>query len=71
MIDISNLLYSLASMISGLDFNPTGEYVATMDRMYGCLVSDVTTVNYEFHQGLGRNGGIFDSEEFFFLLHEK
>ena len=30
IIDTSNLLYSLASMITGLDFNPTGEYVATM-----------------------------------------
>ena len=46
-------------MISGLDFNPTGEYAATIDNGV-CLISDVTTVDYKFHkklEGLGK----FDS----------
>ena len=43
-------------MITGLDFNPTGEYVATID-MYGvCLVTDVTTANYRFHKEIGTSG---------------
>ena len=48
-------------MISGLDFNPTGEYVATIDDKGVCLISDVTTANYTFHQEVGRLGGKFDS----------
>ena len=47
-------------MITGLDFNPTGEYVATIDLRGVCLISDVTTVDYKFHkklEGLGK----FDS----------
>ena len=52
MIDTSNLLYSLDDMISGLDFNPTGEYVATIDWRGVCLISDVTTVNYRFYMEL-------------------
>ena len=36
-------------MITGLDFNPTGEYVATID-MYGvCIVSDVNKNDPSFH----------------------
>ena len=30
-----------SNMISGLDFNPTGEYVATIDEGGVCLISDV------------------------------
>ena len=49
-------------MISGLDFNPTGEYVATIDGFDMCLISDVTTANYTFHQQMGQfGGGKFDS----------
>ena len=60
MIDTSNLLYSLASVITGLDFNPTGEYVATIDWEGVCLISDVTTVNYSFHERVGQFLGKFD-----------
>ena len=43
-------------MISGLDFNPTGEYVATIDEGGVCLISDVTTANYGFHEKIGIYG---------------
>ena len=49
------------SVITGLDFNPTGEYMATIDEEGACLISNVTTNNYKFHQGVGRTGGKFDS----------
>ena len=60
LIDISNLLYSLELMVSGLDFNPTGEYVATIDWEDVCLISDVNTNNYRFHKELGGYSGKFD-----------
>ena len=49
MIDTSNLLYSLEKVITGLDFNPTGEYVATIDWKGVCLVSDLNKNGYRFH----------------------
>ena len=49
VIDTSNLLYSLEEIITGLDFNPTGEYVATIDSQGVCVVSDVNTNDYSFH----------------------
>ena len=45
----SNLLYSLESVVNGLDFNPTGEYVAIIDEEGVCLISDVDKNNYSFH----------------------
>ena len=67
MIDTSNLLYSLEEIIIALDFNPTGEYVATIDSNGVCLVSDVTTANYRFHVELGKHGNLIS--KVFFLLH--
>ena len=61
MIETSNLLYSLESVITGLDFNPTGEYMATIDEEDVCLISDVTTVNSIFHKKFGEESGKFDS----------
>ena len=58
-------------MISGLDFNPTGEYVATIDEGGVCLISDVTTANYTFHKEMEGDRGKFDSSEIFYLLHKK
>ena len=49
MINTSNLLYSLESVISGLDFNPTGEYVVTIDELGACRISDVNKNEYSFH----------------------
>ena len=36
-------------MITGLDFNPAGELVATIDNDGICLISDVNTGNYNYH----------------------
>ena len=65
-IDTSNLLYSLEEVITGLDFNPTGEYVATMDQSV-CLISDVTTNSSTFHKNIGDYKGKFDSQDLFFI----
>ena len=35
--------------MSGLDFNPTGEHVATIDKEGVCLISDVNKNDYSFH----------------------
>ena len=58
-------------MFTGLDINPTGEYVATIDSNGVCLVSDVTTANYTFHKEVGEDPGKFDSSEIFYPLHKK
>ena len=50
-------------MISGLDFNPAGEYVATINTTGVCLIHmvfDVNTNNYRFHKELGGYSGKFD-----------
>ena len=49
MIDTSNLLYFLESQIGGLDFNPSGEYMATIDPRGVCLISDVNKNDYSSH----------------------
>ena len=56
MINTSNLLYSLEENITSLDFNPTGEYVATIDGHGVFLITDVTTANYTFHKEIGYIG---------------
>ena len=56
MIETSKLLYSLEDIITGLDFNPTGEYVATIDMAGVCLISDVTAANYRLHVDLRKAG---------------
>lgn len=40
----------------GLDFNPTGESVATLDRYGNCLISDMNTDSCICHQNLDRTG---------------
>lgn len=42
--------------ISSLDFNSSGEIVATIDRNGACLVSDVNTDSCCFHMEMGENG---------------
>ena len=44
-------------MITGLDFNPTGEYVATIDWEGVCLISDMTTVKNRFCEKIGHLQG--------------
>ena len=51
-IDKLTLFSSLESIFSGLDFNPTGEFVATMCEDSICLISEVNTGDYRFHQKL-------------------
>ena len=36
-------------MITGTDFNPNGDLVATIDRHGTCLISDLNTDGYRFH----------------------
>ena len=36
-------------MITGFEFDPTGEHVVTLDFDGVCLISDVNTDNYSFH----------------------
>ena len=42
----------LENVITGLDFHPSGEIVATIDRYGVCLISDINTVTYQFHLGM-------------------
>ena len=62
MIDTSSLLYSLGEIITGIDFNPTEEYVATIDEKDVCLISDVSKNDYSFHMQFpsGYYGGKFE-----------
>ena len=46
----------LANFMPGLDFNPTGESVATLDRYGNCLISDMNTDSCICHQNLDRTG---------------
>ena len=39
----------LENYMTSLDFNPTGETVATIDLCGVCLLSDVATDSYRFH----------------------
>ncbi len=39
----------LDNYMTGFDFNPAGESIATIDRYGVCLISDVNTNNYGFH----------------------
>ena len=43
----------LDNQITSLDFNPSGEIVATLDRFGNFLLSDLDTLNYNFHLDLG------------------
>ena len=43
----------IGNTISGLDFSPTGDLVATIDRYGTCLISDVGTASYQLHLDMG------------------
>lgn len=47
----------IGNFIAGLDFDPTGESVATIDCYGMCLISDVNTDNYGFHCNVGTKEG--------------
>ena len=38
----------IGNFIAGLDFDPTGESVATLDRYGVCLISDMNTATYKY-----------------------
>ena len=47
------IIFRLDNAISGLDFNPSGTLIASMDRSGICLISDVSTDEYSFHSKMG------------------
>lgn len=47
-------------MISSLNFNPTGEYIATIDCDGLCVISDVSTDEYRFQV----HGGSIQGESY-------
>ena len=49
-LNIVNLL--IENVITGLDFDPTGECAATIDRYGVCLISEVNTDFYRYHVNL-------------------
>lgn len=52
-------IHELGTWVSGLDFNPEGTLVATIDRYGTCLISDLNTDNYKFHKKIGNKKGNF------------
>lgn len=40
------------SGISGFDFDPNGEYAATLDRSGNCLISTINTDEFKVYQKL-------------------
>ena len=47
--------------ITGLEINPNGETVATIDCFGICLISDIDTNKYSYHMDMGNNdSGIFN-----------
>ena len=63
----------LGNYITGLDFNPNGEIVATIDSSGVCLISDVNTDSYRFHLYLNmdKNGKPSNFQFPFFLLYNE
>ena len=55
--DVRFIYYSyLANWVAGLDFNPSGEIVGTIDGYGKCVVSEVNTNGYRFHMSMGKQG---------------
>ena len=47
--------------ITGLEINPNGETVATIDCFGICLISDIDTNKYSYHMDMGNSdSGIFN-----------
>ena len=46
----------LGNVITGLDFSPAGELVATIDRYGTFLISDTNTSIYQFHLEMDSHG---------------
>ncbi len=46
----------LDNYITGFDFNPAGDSIATIDSYGVCLISDLNTNNYGFHIEFKKRG---------------
>ena len=71
VILISNAtLNAVGTLNIAFDFNPAGEYIATIDGSGTYMISDVNTDSYSFHKRVGKNyfGGNFGLPNFFFWL---
>ena len=51
------IILCLDNAISGLDFNPSGTLIATIDCSGVCLISDVNTDDYSSHFKMGGREG--------------
>ena len=58
----------LENVITGLDFHPSGEIVATIDRYGICLISDINTNTYQFHLDMNKEGN--DNQSIFIKFSE-
>ena len=61
----------LDNCISGIDFNPSGELVATIDCSGVCLIPDMNTSNYRFHINMSADystGKKYEELQFFHFL---
>lgn len=59
-LTLENLCFlriSLDNYISGLDFHPNGEIIATINRYSVCVISNVNTNEYCFHYSMGMDNG--------------
>lgn len=57
MLNDSLPLTFIENMITGFDFHPGGELMATEDMDNTYLISDVNTNDYRFHVNSGTNRG--------------
>ena len=57
MVDYSADNKCLGNFIAGLDFHPSGEIVAAIDRYGVCLISDINTSTYRFYLDMGGQDG--------------
>ena len=48
--------FRVENVMAGIDFNPDGETVATIDRYGTCLISDMNTDKYHFHMKMEMEG---------------
>lgn len=51
------ILWKIDILITGLDFDPTGEYVANIDTFGMCVVTFADTGMYRFHSGFRGHSG--------------
>ena len=47
------LILLIGNVISSIDFDPSGIFVATIDAFGVCLISDISTNSYVGHKNIG------------------